>query len=65
MKKVIKNVQVIEHKLLQLLIDKVPIEKKENVNEGMLADPVVNPSGRIDVVTDQVQVDDLLKSLGF
>lgn len=65
MKKVIKNVQVMEHELLQLLIDKVPIEKKEDVNEGMLAGPVVNPSGRIDIVTDQDQVDDLLKSLGF
>ena len=33
---------------------------------GMLENgPVVNPTGRTDVVTNQQQVDDLLASLGF
>lgn len=65
MKKITKMVQVLEHELLQLLMDNVSVEKKEEINEGLLNGPVVNSSGRTDVVTDQDQVDDLLASLGF
>lgn len=65
MKKITKMVQVLEHELLQLLMDNVSVEKKEEINEGLLNGPVVNSSGRTDIVTDQDQVDDLLASLGF
>jgi chemotaxis protein CheZ len=34
-------------------------------SRGLLNGPVVNASGRADVVTSQSQVDELLESLGF
>ena len=43
----------------------VPAEHREKVDLSMLHGPVVNPEGRIDVVTSQGEVDDLLASLGF
>ncbi|MEI2417589.1 protein phosphatase CheZ [Orrella sp. JC864] len=54
----------IERELLQVLIDNVPIERREEAN-SLLNGPQVNPEGKADVVTSQAQVDDLLDSLGF
>jgi len=64
-KKVIDLAQQVERQLLQLLIESTPPEKRNEVNEGLLNGPVVNASGRTDIVTNQQQVDDLLDSLGF
>ncbi|MGA0584654.1 MAG: protein phosphatase CheZ [Castellaniella sp.] len=54
----------IETELVQVLIDNVPQEKREET-KSLLNGPVVNASGKSDVVTNQDQVDDLLASLGF
>jgi chemotaxis protein CheZ len=64
-KKVIDLAQQVERQLLQLLIESTPPEKRNEISDGLLNGPVVNASGRTDVVTNQQQVDDLLDSLGF
>lgn len=64
-KKVVDLAQQVEKQLLQLLIDTTPAEKRSEVDLGLLNGPVVNATGRSDIVTNQQQVDDLLESLGF
>lgn len=54
----------IETELVQVLIDNVPQEKREETR-SLLNGPQVNPEGKVDVVTSQDQVDDLLASLGL
>lgn len=54
----------IEKELVQVLIDSVPKEKREDT-KSLLNGPQTNPDGKSDVVADQGQVDDLLASLGF
>lgn len=54
----------IETELVQVLIDNVPVEKREDT-ATLLNGPQVNPEGKVDVVTSQDQVDDLLASLGL
>lgn len=54
----------IETELVQVLIDNVPLEKREDT-QTLLNGPQVNPGGKVDVVTSQDQVDDLLASLGL
>jgi chemotaxis protein CheZ len=53
--------------LLKLLVQVVPAEQRAKVDTQMsaLQGPVVDASGRTDVVTSQGEVDDLLASLGF
>jgi chemotaxis protein CheZ len=64
-KKVISVAQEMEVQLMGVLIDTMPVEKRnENVN-SLLNGPVINAAGRTDVVGSQQQVDDLLDSLGF
>jgi chemotaxis protein CheZ len=64
-KKVISVAQEMEAQLMGVLIDTMPVEKRnENVN-SLLNGPVINAVGRTDVVGSQQQVDDLLDSLGF
>ena len=63
-KKVISMAQAMESELLQALIEVAPAELK-TANSGLMNGPVINSSGRDDVVTNQEQVDDLLESLGF
>ena len=53
----------IETELVQVLIDSVPPERREETS-SLLNGPVVNPT-ESDVVTDQDQVVDLLSILGF
>jgi len=57
-------VTAIETELVQVLIDSVPAERREEA-QTLLNGPEVNPAGKADVVTSQDQVDDLLDSLGF
>lgn len=67
---VIKRVTAVTHdlesQLVQLLVENVPPEHRQDPNSsGLMNGPVVKADGRSDVVTDQKQVDDLLESLGF
>jgi chemotaxis protein CheZ len=62
--KMMDVVGAIERELLQVLIDNVPADRREEANT-LLNGPQVNPEGKTDVVTSQDQVDDLLASLGF
>ncbi len=64
-KKVVDVVQRMETQLLSLLIEAMPEQRKAEAPEGLLNGPVISAAGRGDVVTSQVQVDDLLESLGF
>lgn len=62
--KMLGVITMIETELLQVLIDNVPQERREEAN-SLLNGPEVNPDGKVDVVANQDQVDDLLASLGF
>lgn len=64
-RKVVDMVQNLEGRLLQVLIDAMPAERRPEVSTGLMNGPVVSSEGRADVVTSQSQVDDLLDSLGF
>lgn len=64
-KKVLEAAQNLETQLLALLIETTPEDKRQVVDNSLLNGPVINASGRSDVVTSQEQVDDLLESLGF
>jgi len=57
-------VGAIERELLQVLLDNVPQERRDEA-QTLLNGPQVSPAGKADVVTSQDQVDDLLASLGF
>lgn len=57
-------VGAIERELLQVLLDSVPQERRDEAT-SLMNGPQVNPTGKTDVVTSQDQVDDLLASLGF
>ncbi|MCX7166862.1 MAG: protein phosphatase CheZ [Rhodocyclales bacterium] len=64
-KKVVELVQGLETQLLGLLLEAMPEQRKAEAPEGLLNGPVVSSEGRIDVVSNQSQVDELLESLGF
>jgi len=64
-KKIITVTQEMEQQLLTLLVENAPATVKQELNAGLLNGPVINASGRTDVVTSQDQVDDILESLGF
>jgi chemotaxis protein CheZ len=64
-KKVVEMVQGLETQLLGLLLQAMPPERKAEAPEGLLNGPVIRAEGRVDVVSNQAQVDDLLESLGF
>ena len=63
-KKMMDVIKDMETQLLQLLVDNAPLEKRQEVNIGLLNGPQIK-LGNTDVVDDQGQVDDLLASLGF
>ncbi len=63
--KVVTLANDLEDSLVKLLVQVVPLDKREKVDPNVLNGPVVNAEGRTDVVTDQGEVDDLLASLGF
>lgn len=54
----------IESQLLRFLIEALPPERQADYNDE-LNGPAIRVEGRTDVVADQVQVDELLESLGF
>lgn len=56
-------VGTIETELVQVLVDNVPTEKREET-QSLINGPVVSPTAS-EVVTSQDQVDDLLANLGF
>ncbi len=61
-KKVTRLAQEMEHQLVNILL----ISREDSRNdEGLMNGPVVKSEGRNDIVTNQVEVDDLLNSLGF
>jgi chemotaxis protein CheZ len=62
--KMLGVVTAIETELVQVLIDNVPQERRDETRT-LLNGPEVNPAGKVDVVANQDQVDDLLASLGF
>jgi len=64
-KKVIAVSQEMEAQLMGVLIDTMPVEKRNDNVNSLLNGPVINAAGRTDVVGSQQQVDDLLDSLGF
>jgi chemotaxis protein CheZ len=64
--KVVKLANDLEGSLLKLLVQVIPPDQRERVEQAIVLNgPVVNPEGRADVVANQEQVDDLLASLGF
>ena len=63
-KKVVELVRSIESQLICFLVENAPPHIVET-SSGLLNGPVINAEGRLDVVTNQAQVDDLLESLGF
>lgn len=63
-RKVVDMSQRLEDRLLHLLVEVSPEDKREGV-ESLLNGPVINGRGRDDVVVGQAQVDELLESLGF
>lgn len=62
--KMLGVVGAIETELVQVLIDHVPQDRRDESNV-LLNGPQVSADGKVDVVTSQDQVDDLLSSLGF
>ena len=64
-RKLVDMAQRLEGDLLKLLLEATPPQHRPAVDASLLDGPVVDPSGRDDVVADQQQVDDLLESLGF
>lgn len=64
-KKVLAAAQELEKQLVALLVEATPEDKRNTVRPGLLEGPIVNATGRSDVVTSQEQVDELLESLGF
>ncbi len=64
-RRVVDMVQGLEGRLLQILIEATPAERRPDVSGGLMNGPVVSAEGRQDVVTSQSQVDELLESLGF
>jgi chemotaxis protein CheZ len=63
--KVVSLANDLEDSLVKLLVSVVPAEQREKVEQAVLHGPVVDASGRTDVVSNQTEVDDLLASLGF
>ena len=55
----------LEDSLVKLLVQAAPAEQLHKVELAAMNGPVVDPQGRIDVVANQGEVDDLLASLGF
>lgn len=64
-KKIVSLAQELESGLMGLLIEVLPEARKTQEVTSLMNGPVVNASGRSDVVVNQEQVDDLLDSLGF
>jgi chemotaxis protein CheZ len=64
-KKITAVTKEMEQQLLALLVENAAPSVKVDMNSGLLNGPVINSTGRTDIVSNQDQVDDLLESLGF
>jgi chemotaxis protein CheZ len=64
-KKIVALSQELEANLMGLLLEVVPETKRTEEVNSLMNGPVINATGRGDVVVNQEQVDDLLDSLGF
>ena len=64
-KKIVELVQGLESRLLAVLLEAMPAERKAEAPGGLLNGPVIGNTAGRDVVANQEQVDDLLESLGF
>ena len=64
-KKIVDVTQQMEKHLVELLVEFPPSTANPDAYAGLLNGPVINATGRTDVVTSQDQVDDLLESMGF
>jgi chemotaxis protein CheZ len=70
-RKVIDLVREVEDSLIHMLTvfglkpEKLGVKNKPKVGDNLVEGPIVNAVGRDDVVENQVDVDDLLSSLGF
>ena len=64
-KKIVDVTQQMEKHLVELLVEFPPSTANPDAYVGLLNGPVINATGRTDVVTNQDQVDDLLESMGF
>ncbi|MES2207174.1 MAG: protein phosphatase CheZ [Pseudomonadota bacterium] len=62
-KKIISAAADLEVRMVELLVQYTPAEKRDEVD--LLHGPQINTEGRTDIAADQQQVDDLLASLGF
>jgi chemotaxis protein CheZ len=64
-KKITSLAQDLEKQLVQVLVDFSPASNKKEDTDSLLNGPQINPEAKVDVVSNQEQVDDLLDSLGF
>lgn len=64
-RKVVEIATTLEDSLVQLLMDATPPEERVAVQSEGLQGPVADATGRLDVVSNQAQVDEMLESLGF
>lgn len=64
-KKITELAQDLEKQLVQVLVDFSPSVSKKEADTGLMNGPQINPESKVDVVSNQEQVDDLLDSLGF
>ena len=55
----------LEDSLVKILVQSAPAERAQRVDASVLAGPVIDATGRSDVVSNQSEVDDLLATLGF
>lgn len=64
-KKITSLAQDLEKQLVQVLVDFSPSTLKKEADTGLMNGPQIDPENKVDVVSSQEQVDDLLESLGF
>lgn len=64
-KKIVDLARNMEAQLLQVLIESMPEQMRVETAGSLKNGPVIDATGRTDVVANQEQVDDLLESLGF
>lgn len=64
-RKVVEIATTLEDSLVQLLLDATPPEERAQIQAEGLQGPVADAAGRVDVVSNQAQVDEMLESLGF
>lgn len=64
-KRMTEVAQQVEKQLLELLIDQLPSQRKEQLEAAGLAGPAIHGKNSGNVLKDQAQVDHLLESLGF